>query len=343
MSAALLANVIFNTQTAMRSIMDDEYARLSADLWWSDVARVIDGDSSKEIVNWLLSTAQIRDNGIDGGNFYSSELVQLTSEYEPRHAGDRLELKLDQWKDSQGKMAVDLATKWAADIGYLSAYWPQKMAAQLLKDGETAVGYDAKAFFATDHPLNPRKVGVGTYSNLLAHADYTVTASKTTDQNLLALQKVMAHIRGIRMPNGVDPRKLRPSMLIAGPSIAPLLVEATQAKFIARGVGGAATGGGSQDVEALHSALGFGRVIMADEFVGNEYDASSYFVVCEQASSSQLGGLVFVNREPFKTNYYSEVDVPQLMRTNHTEWICDGRNVMGPGHPYLIFKIRAAS
>lgn len=342
MTAALFQTVLFDTQTAMRSIEEYEYARFASSLWWSDVARVIQGDSSREIINWLLSTAMIRDSGIAGGNYTSSELVQVTAEYEPRHAGDRLTLHRDQFVDSQGKMAKDLGSKWAADIAAYMAYWPQKQTVGMLKEGTTRIGYDAKAFFATDHPLNPKKVSVGTYSNLITDDDYTITADKSPAANLDALRRVAQHVRTIKMPNGVDPRFLRVSKIIAGPAVAPFAMQATEAKYLAQ-FAGAGTGAGSADVTAIHAALGYGQVIQADEFTGNEYDLGAYFVVCEQAASSQLGGVVYVDREPFRINYYSESQIPELMHRNEIEWLCDGRNVMGPGHPYLIFKIQPES
>ena len=60
----------------------------------------------------------------------------------------------------------------------------------------------------------------------------------------------------------------------------------------------------------------------------------------------QLGGLVYVEREPFHVTYYTgegggtgvSVD---LDRTDTLEWHIKGRNVADYGHPYLIFKCTA--
>lgn len=341
MTAALFQKVLFDTQSAMRSIEEYEYARLASNLWWTKIAKTIEIDSAVEIVNFLLSTAMIQDAGLAGGNFLGSEIVQLTQAYEPQHGTGRLKLKLDQWKDSKGKMAIDLATKWAADMGAYMAYWPQKKIVEMLK-ANTAVGYDSKVFFATDHPLNPKNVGAGTYSNLITDDDYTITASKGPAENLAALQRLRTHIKTIKMPNGVDPRFLRVAGILAGPSVAPYAVEATQAKFMPK-VAASGAGAGSSDVTPMQGALGYGEVIEADEFTGDEYDDGAYFVICEQLASSQLGGVVYVNREPFVINYYTEAMIPQLMHANETEHLLDGRNVVGPGHPFLIFKVQPES
>lgn len=51
------------------------------------------------------------------------------------------------------------------EMGIAAALWPNETVFSLLKLGETALGYDGKPFFATDHPTAK---GDGVYANLAA-------------------------------------------------------------------------------------------------------------------------------------------------------------------------------
>jgi hypothetical protein len=105
---------------------------------------------------------------------------------------------------------------------------------------------------------------------------------------------------------------------------------------LAQAAGSAA---GSGDVEALIKALGFATPIMADELAGFESD-TTFYVGCEQMAASQLGAVIYTEREPFAINYYGTVDQAVLGRAQELEWQCHGRNVVSSGHPYLLFQVQ---
>ena len=117
------------------------------------------------------------------------------------------------------------------------------------------------------------------------------------------------------------------------------LAQLTNAKFIAQA---ASSGGGSGDVEALIASFGFVEPVIADELAGWEND-TTWFLACEEITSDQLGAFLYIDREPFKINYYTGagggtgVDA-NLGRMNELEWQCQGRNGTGYGHPFLMFK-----
>jgi hypothetical protein len=120
-------------------------------------------------------------------------------------------------------------------------------------------------------------------------------------------------------------------------------VQITNARLLAQA---ATTGGGGADVEALISALGYGQPVCCDELAGYEND-QTYFVLADALSSSQLGGLVYIDREPFSTRYYTGrgggtgADAI-LDRADELEWHTSGRNAVGYGHPFMIFKVKAS-
>lgn len=341
---ALMPSFVFDLETRMRMIRENEYLRLASNLWWDKAAKVLPSLSRKEIITWVLSTAQLEAQG-QGGNFAFDNMTVLETEFTPETVGKALKLRRQQFEDLDGN-GVQLAAEWSGQIGAQHAYWPQKQVAYFLKNAHTAslfTGYDGKAFFATDHPVNPKRASLGTFTNLFTGADAApIDVSVAPDTALANLSAVFAKILSIKMPNGEDPRFLRPRGIIANPKLFPRVCQLTNAKFLAQA---ASSGGGSGDVEAIIAALGYGQPILADEFAGFESD-TSYFVLCEQLASSQLGGIVYLEREAFSTRYYTGrgggngVDAI-LDRSDELEWHTSGRNVIAPGHPFMIFKVKA--
>jgi hypothetical protein len=333
---------VFDLESRMKHIQETEYLRLTANLWWNRVTKVRPSGSRREIITWTLNTASLEDQG-EGGNIAFDDMTILETEFTQKTAGKGLKLRRQQFEDLDGN-GVKLAADWAAQIAAQHAYWPQKQAAKLLKNGHLAASqsYDGVPFFSTSHPLNPKDSVPGTYSNYFANVPIDVSVS--ADVALANLQTVFSNIASIKMPNGDDPRMLRPAGIMAGPKLFPRAVQLTNAKFLAQA---AASGGGSGDVDALVAALGYGQPFMADELAGYESD-TTYFVIAEQITSSELAGLVYVDREPFSIRYYTGrgggngVDAI-LDRADELEWHTSGRNVAGYGHPFVIFKCKAGA
>ncbi len=353
---ALTPSFLFDFESRMQTITENEYARLSANLFWSRLMKSRPSSSKREMISWLLSTAQIEDLGKKGGNMPFEDIVSQYTEYENRYAGGGLKLLRSQVEDTDGN-GLELAAHWSGDIGAYMAYWPQKLLTELIRNGETAGNnsYDGVTFFNKAHPLKPG--GTSTFANLFSGAAAStpstdpndagypgaivIGSTVSVDTALENLAKVRAYIASIKMPNGVTPRFLRPAAIYAPPALMPRLVQLTGAKTIAQ----AATGGaGSNDVEALVKFLSYATPIEVDELSG---DDTTFYVGAEQATSSQLGAFVYYDREPFRINYYSGQDGSAtgvdafLNRAEELEWHCKGRNVAGYGHPFAFFKCKA--
>lgn len=349
---ALTPQFLMDLESRMQVISEREYTRFTSNLWWRNIAKVRGSTGRRDVITWLLSTAQIKDQG-KGGNIAFDDLVSTYTEIESKFSGAGLKLSKAQLEDTDGG-GMDLAGQWSGDIGAYMSYWPQKQTAYFLKNAHTAAlftGYDQLAYFHAAHPVNPFNDAAGTYANLLTGAAAAASGntpaypgalpiddSVTTEVALSNLSKLFSYIASIRMPNGEDPRFLRGASLIVPPRMYPRVVQLTSAKFLAQVAGSFA---GSADVESLIKALGFATPVMADELVGFESD-TSYFVGCAQLSTSQLGAVVYTERESFAINYYGVVDQAQLGRSRELEWQCHGRNVVSAGHPYLLLKVKAA-
>lgn len=345
---ALTPEFFFNFESNMRFLSESGYASLSANLFWSKFCKVLTSASQKEIVSWLLSTATIKDQG-KGGNVFFDDIVSKLTTIENRDSGAGLRLRRQQLEDLDGN-GIQLATQWSTDIGAQAAYWPQKQMMNMIKTGHTAsavTAYDGKALFANDHPVDGGTNLVSTtYCNLHTGSDgagaVPIDSSVSADVALANLGKVVAYIRSIKMPNGEDPRGLRPVALIVPPKLQARAVQITNAKFLAQA---AASGGGSGDVEAIISSFGLTVPVISDELAGFESE-TTWFIACEQTGVTQLGAMVYVEREPFKVTYYTGqgggngADA-QLNRLQILEWHGHQRSAIAPGHPYMIHKCKA--
>lgn len=360
---ALTKEFLVDFETNLRSIVESSYAGFTSNLWWSRFMKRRATTSRKETVAWLLSTAQIREINKTGGEQVFEDLVQTYAEYEMKAAAAAFKMERFKLEDLDGG-GVDLGSKWAADIGAYMAYWPQKKLAELIKNGETGTTYDGKAFFAKDHPINPGATELGTFANLFSGAAATTPSTDPNDANypgacrlddgvaldtaISNLTKAIAYVKGIRMPNGEDPRFLRPVCLVAPPRMQQRIVQLTSAKFIAQT---ASSGTGTGDVEKMIASYGLSEPVFADElgagFSGGADDVC--YLACEEigGASSQVGSFLYLDREPFKITYYTGqgggtgVDAI-LDRADELEWHCKGRFCASYGHPFTFFKMKAA-
>lgn len=343
---ALTPTFLMDLESRMQVITENEYQRLTSNVWWQTITKVKPSTGRRELVTWLLSTAMIRDEGM-GGNISFDDIVSAITEYQNKDSGAGLKLRRQQLEDTDGN-GVELAAQWSRDIGAYMGYWPQKQVTHLLKNGHTVAlyaAYDTLAFFAASHPVNPYRLSAGTYNNLFtggASGAYPgacpIDDSVALDVALVNLSKIFSYILSIKMPNGEDPRFLRPKTILCGPRLFPRAVQLTSAKFLAQVAG---SGAGSADVEALIKALGYATPTLCDELAGFESD-TTFFVGCEQIQSSELGAVVYSDREPYSIAYYGPQTDAQLSRMQELEWHCHGRNVVAPGHPFLLFKCKAA-
>lgn len=336
---ALTPSFLMDLESRMRTIRENEYLELAKDLWWDKATKVMTSGGRREIVTWVINSAQLEVK--DDGSIAFDDMLIHETEFAPGFAGKGLKLRRSQLEDLDGN-GMQLASEWSSQMGAQQAYWPQKQIAQFMKDGalSTSLAYDGLPFFSASHLLNPLDASKGTFSNLFTGVPIGTAVS--ADVALANLSDVFSRIASIKMPNGSDPRRLRPAAILCNPKLFPRAAQITNAKFIAQA---ASSGGGSGDVEALITSLGYGQPICADEFAGFESD-TTYFVLAKQATSSQLGGMVYIDREAFKTTYYTGqgggtgVDA-FLDRANILEWHTTGRNAAGYGHPYAVFKCTA--
>lgn len=346
---------LYDLESRLRVIQEDEYSRFMAseNQWWEPFVKVHPSGSRKELFFWILSTATIEPQG-KGGNLEFDDMAIIESDYTNLDAGKGLKIRKQQFEDLDGN-GVQVAEAWTRQISAQAAYWPQRQASSLILSGETGIAYDKKTYFASDHPYNPFNTGAGTYANIFTGGSsgaypgaLRIDEGVTLDVAFANVGKAIAYIKSLRMPNGKDPRFLVPKYLIVPPALQTRAVQLTDAKYFALAASG---GAGTADVAGVIKRWGLNTPVVAPEFSsaasGVSADDTSWYIGCEQVTSSQLGALLYVDREPFKITYYTGegggtgVDAI-LDRAKELEWHTHGRNVAGYGHPYAMFKAKAA-
>lgn len=342
---AITPQFLVDFETRMDLIRENEYARLAAaeNLWWDVCTSRRTTVTKRDIISLLFQSAQIKELG-SAGKMRFEQLAAHYTEIETEYAGTGFKISRDQLEDVYngvaGGEALDLAAEWNIQTGAQMAYWPQEKVAEFLKNAHQtsyAVGYDDKAYFATDHPVHPLAVNKGTYSNLLSGAGTYAIHGSDDAVALENLKKVFAHVRKFKMPNGKQPRFLRPRALLVNSTMYPRVTQLLQARFIAKDTG---SGAGSVDMTGFVQSMGFGQVIECPELNDFESD-TTYFVVLESIGTSNLGAVIYTERRPFEMNNYGPMSEADLARRQEFEWHCRGKNSVSPGHPYLLLKVKA--
>ncbi|MBA3841104.1 MAG: hypothetical protein H0X39_00515 [Actinobacteria bacterium] len=346
---ALTPTILMDLESRMEVLTENEYTRLTSNLWWQIITRTRTTTSRRDVLTWLLTTASIKSEG-KGGNIAFDDLVAIYTELEVLAAGAGLRLRRFQLEDTDGN-GIDLAAEWSAQIGAFMAYWPQQQVANFLMTAQNTgvfTGYDQLPFFANNHPVNPYDTGRGVFANLMTGAANSAFAgypgalpiddTVTADVALSNLSRLYSYIASIKMPNGVTPRFLRPKAIICSPRVFPRVTQIMGAKFLAQAAGSSAA---SADVEGFVKSMGYSMPVQADELAGFEND-TTYFVACETIGTSRLGAVLYTQREPFHINYYGPQQQADLDRRDELEWHCKGRNAVSPGHPYLLFKVKGS-
>lgn len=348
-----------NLRTQLRVIQERPYAAFlnSKNAWWQYVAKVMPTNTEKQVIMWLLQTAQLQDTGLSTDVVFR-DLSILKAEFTPTNISAGLKLNLNQFTDTDAN-GVNILAGWTQQISEQAVYFPQKQVAKIILAGESTVGYDGVDFFSNAHPYNPADAkNTATYANLLTStagsipatdpsaATYpgavNISTSVSFETAFYNLQKVFSYIFSLKQANGQDPRFLRPRAILAPSALHPRVNALLGSKFAAFSAATAGTAGGSTDIEGQLQALGFVEAYLCPEFDADS--STTFYVVVEQIASTELGALVWLEREPVGIQTYFPTDGQNsdLARRNEMEAIARGRASAIPGHPYLIFKCKAA-
>jgi len=351
----LTPQFLFDLETNMKVISSQAYANLNRESLWSRFAKRIPSMKRKERLIWFLDSAQIRYVNRLGGERQFDDILSTTVEYESKAATAGLELRKPQLDDLDGD-GVSLATHWARGIGEYAAYWPEKQVFSAVRNGglSTSLGYDGQIFFSKAHPVNPFDTSVTFANDFTGAAASTpstdpqdaqypgalpIDESVTLDVAVANIGKAIAYIRGIKMPNMEDPRKLRVGFIAGPPRLSARLVQICNAEMIAQA---ATAGGGGANIEAVIRSFGFGQPLIVDELGASMPNGSdtTWYMGVEEVASDELGGLAYIDRAPFQMTTIGLLTDAELARSRTFQWQTDGRNVVTYGHPYKLFRFQ---
>lgn len=324
MNIVVSPQILRRIEDNLRYIYVSAWARREKGTWWRRIAKPRSSGTKKELLQWMLETAQILPAG-NGGKSTFDDLVEVHWEIENEDFDTSLQLSVDEIEDGEG---LDRPGTWAKHVGNLGAYWPQKTMAQLLRDGKTKLCYDGLPFFSDSHPVNPYG-GSTEFSNLLTGLPFSA-------ENLA---KVYAHIEQIVAPDG-EPRHLKPSIVAAGPVERLAVTQALGAEIFADPVSSGTT---APATNVIKSAYGFAEPLIAPEFnevatVGGK-SRGVWYLFCELLEDDELGALIYQERKAFGMNSYAAMTDAQLAMLDAFMWKLKGRNVGTYGHPFLGFRI----
>ena len=313
---------IVDFETSIHATIESAWEDTAADLKWDKIMQLVPSKGRTELIVWLLDAAGIKPEG-QGGNRRFEDMAAATHKVTNSNSGSGLQLTTNEISDGVillgGSIGggvemgiLDYAGKWARDQGSSAAYWPEQRLWELLRAGETNLGYDGVTFFNTAHPVNPFKPGLGTYSNLR-------TANLTPAQFATA----WAQVRQVKGSHGLV-RKLRPRKIIVPSAGKFAALQLFSAKFLGTPQGGT--------VDNILTAWGIDEIIEVPELE----DDRAWYLVCDVPGNVGMSGFIYTDREPYRMNSYTDMTDVELGRADLFEWHYKGRNGIAYGHPFLI-------
>lgn len=340
----LNAAFLFDLESNMQVISESTYASLTKNQWWRKLAKEMSSSSKKERLAWLLATGFL-EYGTEGQAQFL-DMGTVMQEFENKYiTGSGLKLLKSQMEDLD-EGGIQAAKEWSGVMGALAANFPQQELARAIH--LNPVAYDGVVFFhasnaggTTGHPVDPTTPGVNCYANLFSGAANAnnpgllpIDTSVSLETAQANLAKALAYIRNIKQPNGINPRKLTPVKLFVPQALQIRALLVTGAQF----VGGTT---GTNDVKMMID--NFALEVVVCEELGTAYGGldTTYYIGCEAMGATQ-GAFVYVNREAFSITYHGPMTDAQLASKREFEWIPQGRSVVGPGHPFLLFKVLGA-
>jgi hypothetical protein len=326
MSALVINNQYvadFETDLSYKAV--NAWNRTLKKLWWPRIMLLEPPSASaKRIVEWQLETARIHHLGPTGKDHVFDPILTASHEILYDHFGNALKLDKSQMSDNR----FDKAPKWASDTGSAVVYFPQRLAAMLMKygkvttnpvTGRTLKAFDDGAFFRKTHPIGGTD---NTYSNL--HNGLSFTAENVA--------KVIAYAESIKH-GGDAPASAVPSILIAPTNYRLRGTQITSAEWFTDILNGAA----SAAQNAFKMAFDFEPPIFAPELNDDAVENTWYLAVPADQDAFD-GALGLWEREAFAMNTFQPASNWELAQRKEFIWENAGRIGAFYGLPYRLHR-----
>lgn len=327
-------NHILNTQARLNKLFTDGYATIIADgTTYQEIMSERPGEGAKQEFEWLLNTANIYRLNSEGDGIRYDDMITQGHSVTHEDFGAGVHISRNQFEDD----AFGFAGDQMKALGSRMALDPEYECIRMQLAGETLKSYDNQAFYSKNHPINPQKVSIGTYDNLVddmndidstAYLNNTKPDLSATDGGKY-LVSMIAYIRSIKMPNSTADmpkmRRLKPKYLRVPPQLRNVAITLTSADFI----------GATQNTIKSYQL----EVIEVPELAG---EPKSWHLDCVQGETPDLLPFVRFIRRQYELTEYTHLTQDRLNEMNEIKKILRGRFGYMYGHPYQSFKMKGA-
>ena len=150
----LSPDFVSNLRTQLRVIQEQPYKAFlnSKNSWWQYVAKVMPTATEKQVVMWLLQTAQLKGTGLST-DVIARDLTILKQEFTPENVSAAMKMSLNKFKDTDAN-GMNILAGWVEQISAQAAYFPQKQIGAAIVNGTAA----ASANYTYDKQKAPQSL-----------------------------------------------------------------------------------------------------------------------------------------------------------------------------------------
>lgn len=329
MANVLSLQYLHGVQDNMRLVSENAFGAIGATLQYDKIATTIT-DQAAEVRLILPIDSETIDYNVDEGYIAFSRLEETSMVFNYQH--DTKGLKVTRSEFTDGDYGAKRCADWAKNIGILAAYTPERKTWDLVVSNPVGQ-LDGLTLFHNAHPLNPKQLATGTYTNRFYGAAAAgspnnpgacpIDTSVAADVALANLGKAISGVTQVKAANGITPRRLRVKYIIVNAGLEARARQLTGAAFL-----------NNSDVGPIVANQGL-QVVMVPELPIN----TTYYLAVEEVAGSEIGAVVFWEREAFSIHYIDGLTDAQLSAANELHWHGRGREAVFPGLPYKIFRV----
>jgi phage major head subunit gpT-like protein len=282
---------------------------------WPDLATEIKSETEEEFYPWLKRIPELREwIGERQVNNLSANVQRLKN----RLFEDTFGVKRTKFEDDKYGIFTGPAV---SELGRAAKLWPDKILAEAIIAGGTALAHDGQAYFSASHPVNPDDASLGTQANLQ-------TSKALSFENL---RLVRAAGRNFKAENGV-PMELVHDTLIVPPALETVAEQLCNTKQIAPG----ATFGAGSTYTQENPFYGKLKYKVFPRLTADS--ETSWYLAC---TNRAVKPFVFQNREAAEFSWLNKPDDENVFMRDEYLYGVRARGAAGYGPYFLCIKCTA--
>lgn len=275
-----------------------------AEIFWPKVAMRVPSSTSQNDYAWMADLPGMRE-------WLGARTVNNLITHSYTLKNKHYELTLGINKDDIDDDNLGVYSTMAQAYGESVAKHPDTLMTTLFNDGHNILCFDGQNFFDTDHPVNPKDAGAGTYKN------YWSSGKALTQDNFLAQRAVM---RGYVGESGKNLGVL-PSLLVVPPALEGKAIEIVKNERDASG--------------ASNTTRGMADYLVINELGGND---TTWFLLDTRRTIKP-----FIRQVRMAPSFVTKnrIDDDVVLEENQVRFYSDSRENVGVTLPFLATKMVA--